>query len=387
MKIVHVTHHYIDGWGYQDNLLPKYQQKNGHDVVVLADNSHLPQSCREEILKKGENYFDGEVKVCKFSSYINTKNSGFFCSGLYRLLKKEKPEMIFHHGVDSSSFVVCAFYKRKHKDCFYFVDNHVDEINQSKSKAWFFINNKLLLSSVVKLLSSQIDYFWGVTPLRCEYLRNVFKAPVDKIGLLPLGGDSNVVDTIPDDVSLLRERYCIPSSSFVIVTGGKMDASKGTIDLLRVFAKLRESYKELHLILFGKADEQVRTLAEQIEGVTIKGWCGRYDTLALLKLSNVAIWPLLHTTLIDDAVSVGTPLIIKQSGNVSHYEIHQNGIYLSKGDESELELSILKILDLTFYNKVKKNATDIVNIFRYDNIVKKLDQKTLSIANNRHCEQ
>lgn len=380
MKIVHVTHHYIDGWGYQDNLLPKYQQKCGHNVTVLTENSHLPASCREAILKKGDNYYDGDVKIRKFKSYINTESSGFICTGLYKLLKEEKPQMIFHHGVDSSSLVVCAIYKSLHKGCVLFVDNHVDEVNQSKNKLWLLFNNRIWLPIIVQLLASQVDYFWGVTPLRCEYLQKVFKAPSLKVGLLPFGGDSEVIDSLPNDITNLREKYNIPTSSFVLVTGGKMDASKGTIALLHVLSKLIKRYPNLHLVLFGKADYDVEELAKSIEKTTLIGWCNREDTLSLLKLADIAVWPLLHTTLIDDAVSVGTPLIVKKSGNVSHYESYGNGVYLNIGDEKELEEAILKVLKGSFYKIVKSNSLGIADIYRYENIVRMIDEKvTMSV--------
>lgn len=375
MKIVHVTHHYIDGWGYQDNLLPKYQQKSGHEVVVLTENSHLPLSCKEDVIRKGDDYYDGDVRVRKFKSYINTGNSGFICSGLYKLLKQEKPDLIFHHGVDSSSMVVSAYYKKKHKGCLLFVDNHVDEINQSKNKLWLTFINRLWLPSVVRLLSALIDFFWGVTPLRCEYLKKVFKAPPGKVGLLPFGGDTEVIDNITDNTKYLREKYNIPSSSIVLVSGGKMDASKGTVSLIHVFNKLKSEYPRLHLVLFGKADQEVKSLAEDSQGVTLIGWCNRLDTLSLLKLSDVAIWPLLHTTLIDDAISVGTPLIVRKSGNVSHYAVSRNGIYLEIGDEKELEESLGRVLDVSFYKMIKGNAVVLAGKYSYENIVKLVDDK------------
>ena len=46
MKIVHfcLSGPYNDNWGYQDNLLPLYQQKLGHDVTVIATNTmHGPK--------------------------------------------------------------------------------------------------------------------------------------------------------------------------------------------------------------------------------------------------------------------------------------------------------------------------------------------------------
>lgn len=375
MKIVHVTHHYIDGWGYQDNLLPKYQQKAGHEVVVLTDNSHLPSSCKKEIIQKGDEYFDGDIKISKFKTYLNTESSGFICSGLYKKLRSEQPDLIFHHGIDSSSLVVCSVYKQNHEGCRLFVDSHVDEINQTKNKIWLILNNRLLLPSVVKILLSQIDFFWGVTPLRCDYLKSVFKVPVDKIGLLPFGGDSEIIDKIPDDIVQLRKKYNVPVPSFVFVTGGKMDASKGTIVLINAFKKLRQLHKNVHLILFGKADSNVSSLANNTEGVTIKGWCNRLDTLSLIKLSDVAVWPWLHTTLIDDAVSVGTPLIVKHSGNVSHYEETNNGIYLETGDEQEVFDSVVRIMEKPYYGELKNNALEVADKYRYEKIVRIIDDK------------
>ena len=39
MKIVHIclSGLYMDGWGYQDNMLAKYHKKAGHDVYVIAN--------------------------------------------------------------------------------------------------------------------------------------------------------------------------------------------------------------------------------------------------------------------------------------------------------------------------------------------------------------
>ena len=41
MKIVHIAPKapYNNYWGYQDNLLPKYQRKLGHDVTMIVTNT------------------------------------------------------------------------------------------------------------------------------------------------------------------------------------------------------------------------------------------------------------------------------------------------------------------------------------------------------------
>ena len=41
MKIVHISPNapYNDYWGYQDNLLPKYQKKLQHEVTMITTNT------------------------------------------------------------------------------------------------------------------------------------------------------------------------------------------------------------------------------------------------------------------------------------------------------------------------------------------------------------
>ena len=41
MRILHIAPSapYNDYWGYQDNLLPKYHRKLGHEVTVIVTNT------------------------------------------------------------------------------------------------------------------------------------------------------------------------------------------------------------------------------------------------------------------------------------------------------------------------------------------------------------
>ena len=69
MKIVHIciSAPYIDGWGYQENLLPKYLQQAGIQNAVIASGNDFPfyLSTQEisDIKAKGENYTIGEVYI------------------------------------------------------------------------------------------------------------------------------------------------------------------------------------------------------------------------------------------------------------------------------------------------------------------------------------
>ena len=55
MKIVHIAPNapYNEGWGYQENFLPKYQAKLGYDVTLIVqnikhENGHLVETDCED---------------------------------------------------------------------------------------------------------------------------------------------------------------------------------------------------------------------------------------------------------------------------------------------------------------------------------------------------
>lgn len=376
MKIVHITHHYIDGWGYQDNILPEYQCRHGAEVTVVSDNNHLRYTQNPDmaaaILAKGAEYVINGVKIRKIKCYFNTPNTSLVCRGLYRILQEKQPDMIFHHGIDSSSLMVAAWYKKKHKGTWLFVDSHADTINETHNKIWDLCYNKVLLSVVVKLLGNIVDRYFGVTPLRCEYLHQKFGVPTDRIGFLPIGCDTYHVDTLCFKREELRVKYRIPQDAFVVVSGGKMDASKGTIELIKAIMELYREIPRLHLILFGKYDVEVAEAIKDNPCITNYGWCDRDKTLSLLALADVACWPRLHTTLIEDAVACEIPLIVKSSGNVRHFQKENNGIFLQTEDYQELLSAIRKIYqEYQYYKGVSSLVRDK---FSYDAITATLKE-------------
>lgn len=349
MKFVHITHHYIDGWGYQDNLLPEYQLRQGWDVTVISDNNHLlymkDDRKTKEIISKGSTYEINGVKIRKIKCYLNTSDLSLMCSGLYKLLNKEAPDIILHHGLNSSTLIIAAIYKKQHPNIKLFVDNHADWINRSKNKVWNFLINKIMISTVVKIIGDGVDKYFGVTPMRVDYLHEEFLIPSSKIGFLPIGCDTISADSSPHSKADLRAIYNFSPDDFIIACGGKLDRSKGVIEIINACSKLSRIIPNIRLILFGKIDKEIQGMIDNSSMVSYMGWCDRYMTISLLKLSDVGCWPLLHTTLIEDAVSCGLPIVVKASRNVSHFQRCGNGVFLREGTEKEIEDAIFLIRD------------------------------------------
>jgi hypothetical protein len=118
MKIVHfcLSGPYNDNWGYQDNLLPLYQQKLGHDVTVIATNTmHGPKGpiiqCDEGDYRLENGLHIIRISVKPFLTEKLGQAYGYFY--VYDLLKSLKPDYIMVHGLVSITALQAIKYKKK----------------------------------------------------------------------------------------------------------------------------------------------------------------------------------------------------------------------------------------------------------------------------------
>lgn len=347
MKIVHIciSSPYIDSWGYQENLLPAYLNEHGVENYVIApvDNfpSYVTPSEIEEIRRKGPDYEYGGVRIRRIRT-IKVSTSLLFTRELARLLEEIKPDAIFHHNFNCSSLVTAARYSRLHSTPL-LVDNHADEINMTHNRLWAFIYYRLLIGAVCKIYSKDILKAYGVTLSRCDFIKKYYGVPEEKISLLPIGADTRLAEGLPS-VSDIREEYGFSPEDRIVVSGGKMGKDKGTHNLIKAVDQLRESVPALKLVLFGKfEDVETEILAKKSPFVKTECWCDREKTLKLLKMADVACWPVHHTTLVEDAISVKTPLVLRKTGTTAHL-IDGNGEWIDDPDPQSIKTGISNVL-------------------------------------------
>lgn len=354
MKIAHisVSAPFIDGWGYQENLLPKYLQKAGVQNFIVASSTSFPSYLKKEVIDeiktKGNRYNLDGVEIRRIPTR-KVSTSLFIPKGLKKELEDINPDVIFHHNFNNTSLSISALYAKK-RGIPLIVDNHADYINMTKNKVWAWFYYKFLIGMTCKTHQDQIYKAYGVTHSRCKFIHEYYGLTEKKIDFLPIGADVDTADTISPIVEL-RQKYGVNNNSFVVVTGGKNGKDKGTDNLIKAIEELHSSHPQLKLILFGKfEDEETATLAKNSITTTIYGWCDRVKTLELLKIADVACWPIHHTTLIEDAVSVCTPLINKKTSTTEHL-IDGNGIWIKQGTKEEIKDALAQLLSMTELQK------------------------------------
>ena len=377
MRIVHIciSAPYVDGWGYQENLLPKYLQKAGTENYVIASRYDFPVYLKPEdkaaIVAKGDDYAIEGIQVRRIKTKRLT-TSLLIVDRLAKALDKIRPDVIFHHNFNCTSLLVAARYAKRKKIPFV-VDNHADAMNISRNKLWAFVYYRLLIGLSCRLIRRTITVAYGVTQARCDFIRHWYGVSNDQIRMLPIGADTDLADAIPSK-ELLRGKYGYQESDFIVVSGGKMGVGKGTNQLIGVIDELKSAYRNIRLVLFGTfEDDDTLLLAKNSDVVSVHGWCDREKTLELLKMADVACWPVHHTTLIEDAVSVCTPIIVRKTGNTEHL-VEGNGVWVDGVTTESIKTAILPFLSQDemqrseLQSACEKKRTQI----SYDSIAEKL---------------
>lgn len=378
MKILHlcISAFFIDNYSYQENLIAKYHVKQGHDVTVIASPFTYSAQGMGMYLKEASSYFDPNgFKVVRLLYKKPIKWNRLFrhYDGLYESIKHVEPDLIYLHGISFGDAVVVRDYIKQHPHVILYADNHADYINSAKN--WL---SKNILHSIVwrrsaKLLEPYMKKCWGVTPLRCRFLKEMYHIKQELIDFLPMGVDD---DSIPYDRESVkchvRKGLNIKDDDILIFTGGKIDYLKNTHVLLEAFTDIRD--KNIHLVICGTLTPQMQRLKAIIDSdirVHYLGWCGAERVMECMIASDISFFPGTHSTLWEQSVGVGIPIVCKYWEGMEHVNINGNCLFVKGEDVKEIKDVINRIKDFTILDNLKTLARVASSEFLYSNISKK----------------
>ncbi len=380
MKILHVIFScfYIEGLGYQENLMPLYQKKQGHDVYILTStfpNSYLGSEkfsglteytndagLKVKILKR--NYTNIFWKKFNFNKYENTYDS----------INDIKPDVIFIHGLLSVSHKQVIRYAKLNPKTKIYADQHGDYYNSPVKS----LKQKALMSflwrPIIRDMSEVVKIYWGTTPWRCQYMEDIYRIKKNKIQLLVMGADNDRIEALKRNGcrEKTREELNI-KDEMVLITGGKIDKAKNIHLLMKAFNEL--NLANTKLIIFGKLQDDIRDeIAALIENPNIiyTGWIAANDVYKYMLAADLAVFPGTHSVLWEQACGSGLPAIYKEWSGMKHVDRGGNCEFL-KEDSVELIKDLLKhiVLDKEKYAEMQKAAINCAPYFSYEQIAKR----------------
>jgi len=388
---------YKDGFGYQENILPAKHKQMGFEVYIITYNQGRHASCNALAPVTYMNSDDIPVHVLGSNRNILSRIPivvGWVDStiGLYDLLEKIRPDIIFIHGIcihDNLHFVA---YKHSHPEVKIFVDNHSDYYNTPIKKLKNKIYRYGVGGYVGKRLGAIAEKVWGVTPWRVDYMKEVYGVPPSKTGLLVMGGDEDKIcwaerNQIRNDI---RKSLSISSNAFLVVTGGKIDEAKNIHLLVEAIRSISDnsrietlSMTNVHLLIFGKIESDMQDFFARYEkaddaasenNIHYIGWIPADKAYDYFLASDLACFPGTHSVLWEQACACGLPAIFKDwGGGFSHVDVGGNCTLLKDISMPAIRDCIVHIMsDKQLYGRMKEIAeTKARKVFSYMNIARK----------------
>ena len=362
MKIVHICQYYNDGYGYQENLLPKYQAKLGHEVVVVTSdrNSYFNGAKKPKIVGTGQ-YTDNGVRVIRLGISNEFKGRYVRFVNLYSVLERERPDYIFHHGIVSPSVFEIIRYKRKYPVTKIAIDNHGDYANSGRNVFWRFLYYRTYWKNKLKKIHSKVDRYFSITPNCKTFAEKEFGVPCEKHTLLLLGVDEETIYFSPEWREKIRKQYGVQDTDLAIITIGKLDEKKKVEVLIDAIKRINN--KRIKLFIVGSFQKEYEIVIDSLIGEATEfiktGWVEQNQVFKYLSAADLAVFPGGQSVLWQQAISTGLPIILKHWQEIEYIKINDDIHFLYTSNAEELEKMIQTLYHRFIYTNTNLRLNKI----------------------------
>lgn len=379
MNILHLclAGPFSEGYTYQENLLTTYHSRMGHKVSVITSNWALDNVgvLRQESPKLYTNKDNVSVYRIKLKGEKNFLRKIKRHEDYSDILRDINPDIIFIHGSQFFDIKPIMNYKiLKKEKVKIFIDNHADFSNSATNIFSREILHKILWRNRTLSLLPYVHKFYGVLPARVEFLTEIYKVPKNKVELLNMGGDDELVKKYSNiNKEIIREKYGVPKNKVLLVTGGKIDNAKKEVLFLLDYV---EKKQDVFLIIFGSVSVDIKQKFDSLlnENTKYLGWVNTEESYEIFSIADLVVFPGRHSVYWEQAVSQKKPMLVKEWKGTNHIDIGGNISFVNFSFEEKNKLfdeldSILltsKLFDMT--KNAKKNKSQL---FLYSNIAER----------------
>lgn len=223
-------------------------------------------------------------------------------------------------------------------------------------------------------LTEKITYLFS-TNLYCNSMnlvnemKKLIKKEVNVIG----NGSVNGVDVeyfkdiySENEKLELRLKNDIKINDFVITFVGRVVKDKGINELIAVFVKIKQKYKNIKLQIIGDFEEELNPISNEVKQILKSNESIIYiefqeDIREFLAISNLFVLPSYREGLpnvLIEAGSYGVPLVATNINGCNEVIVDgENGALVNAKDEQSLYYAIEKfIVDEKYYSNIKRNV-------------------------------
>lgn len=335
MRILHccLSCFYIDNYNYQENVLPRQNKVDGHEVLILASTETFIDNNKLGYVNPSEYVNEDGIKVIRipYRSYLPhsiMKKIRAYKDTL-RHVSEFRPDVILFHGTGAYEIINVARYKESHREVKLLVDSHEDFNNSARGFLSKQVLHRMLYKRFMHRALPHIDKVLCVSIESYDFMREFYRIPEQMLELYPLGGTVIEGDEYLQRRDRVRESLHLDRTHVLLVHSGKMNQEKRTPDLLRAFGEVPSD--RLRLILLGSIPEDMKAeilpLVEDDYRVSFLGWQSPEDLQTYLCAADMYLQPGSGSATMQNAICCGCPVMLYPHKSHEPY-LKGNGFYV-----------------------------------------------------------
>jgi glycosyltransferase involved in cell wall biosynthesis len=358
-------------FGYQINILPKFQKLQGHEVYIVTsemkcvhpmfasfgDNENIDLKDRQYELTTG-------VKVLRLPIHGFISRRVLFKAGYRKIVDDLKPDILFCHFNDT---IVGIWYTLLHNKLGYPIifDSHMLEMASTNpfSRQFRFFYRKciapLIIKDKLKVIRTQDD----------DYVERCLGIPLTQCPFISFGTDTSLFHPDQNVKQKFRHEHNIADEDYVVVYTGKLDEAKGGRLLAETFREKLTNGRQKKVVLLvvgntsGEYGREVEKIFAQSKNRVIRFPTQKYVELAkFYQAADLSVFPKQCSLSFYDAQACGLPVISEDNNINSDRLCVDNGTCFLPDDTEDFRRKIVSYIEMPDgeYERLRKNAYTFV---------------------------
>lgn len=371
MRIVHFDEIFHPEYGYQINILPKYQVEQGHEVYIVTGKNNLLYPAFKGFtdnkdMDEKDRCFEERtgVKIIRIEIYKFIYSQSIFKCGFKKKIDNLDPDILFCHFNDT---VTSIYYTLIHRNLKYPIifDSHMLEMASVNrfSKAFRFFYRTLIAPIIkknnLKVIRTQDD----------DYVEKRLGIPLSQAPFISFGTDLSLFKPNQEQRMNFRSENNIKNDDFVIVYTGKLGAGKDGKLLANAMKEKFDNVKDKNVVIIvvgnttGDYGEEVEKIFSQSENRIIRFPTQKYMELPkFYQVADLSVFSKQCSLSFYDVQACGLP-VVSENNNINIDRLsHNNGFTFNAGDVMDFRNKIKCCIEMdeSRYFKMKMNSLNFI---------------------------
>lgn len=354
MRILHWDEMFHPAFGYQINILPVYQAREGHDVIIAAPENPENHPVFASFSNGGntremDREFEQRTGVTVVRVPMFTVLSGrvIYKPGYVKRINDLNPDVILCHTSDTLSAMTIARNHKKINAPLVF-DNHMLEMgSRNPLRNMFRIYYRHRIAPIFRK-----EGFLTIRTQDDPYVMKCLGIPEDLAPYISFGTDTELF--APDEVvrRQFRQAHQIPEDAFVMLYAGKLTPAKGGLILADALQKKFYGDRDVLFLVIGNMEkteygQHVQQTFAQSENKILFFPTQNYQDLAqFYQAADLAVFPKQCSLSFFDVQSCGLPVIL-EDGDVNRNRVKNgNGLVYAQGETADFVKKIQECITM-----------------------------------------